>query len=86
MNELNGCMNVFQARAAGGGHLTVLGNKIENKRNFVIAVCFLFSAHMLFVRFRFKPDLIKGDMDSVREDVLGFYKDLVCLLILSRKV
>lgn len=30
----------------------------------------------LTIRNRYKPDLIKGDMDSVREDVLGFYKNL----------
>ncbi|EPS64299.1 hypothetical protein M569_10483, partial [Genlisea aurea] len=28
------------------------------------------------VRKSFKPDVIKGDMDSIREEVLGFYKDL----------
>ncbi|KAH6813967.1 thiamine pyrophosphokinase1 [Perilla frutescens var. frutescens] len=30
----------------------------------------------LAIRKRYKPDVIKGDMDSVREEVLGFYKDL----------
>ncbi|PIN11317.1 Thiamine pyrophosphokinase [Handroanthus impetiginosus] len=30
----------------------------------------------LAVRIRYKPDVIKGDMDSVRDDVLGFYKNL----------
>lgn len=28
------------------------------------------------VRSRYKPEVIKGDMDSVREDVLGFYANL----------
>ncbi|GER24738.1 thiamin pyrophosphokinase family protein [Striga asiatica] len=28
------------------------------------------------IRKRYKPNSIKGDMDSVREEVLGFYKDL----------
>ncbi|XP_047327524.1 thiamine pyrophosphokinase 1 isoform X2 [Impatiens glandulifera] len=28
------------------------------------------------VRNRYVPDAIKGDMDSIRSDVLGFYKDL----------
>ncbi|KVH94472.1 Thiamin pyrophosphokinase [Cynara cardunculus var. scolymus] len=28
------------------------------------------------IRERYKPDVIKGDMDSIRPDVLSFYKDL----------
>jgi len=27
--------------------------------------------------FRYKPDVIKGDMDSIRRDVLDFYINLV---------
>ncbi|KAG8389477.1 hypothetical protein BUALT_Bualt02G0233400 [Buddleja alternifolia] len=30
----------------------------------------------LAIRKRYKPDVIKGDMDSIREDVLVFYKNL----------
>ncbi|KNA20522.1 hypothetical protein SOVF_051370 isoform B [Spinacia oleracea] len=30
------------------------------------------------VRNRYKPDVIKGDMDSIREDVLDFYAKLGC--------
>ncbi|KAL7112714.1 hypothetical protein ACP275_04G019500 [Erythranthe tilingii] len=28
------------------------------------------------IRKRYKPNLIKGDLDSIREEVLGFYKDV----------
>ncbi|KAL3517452.1 hypothetical protein ACH5RR_020041 [Cinchona calisaya] len=31
---------------------------------------------VLAVRNKYKPDVIKGDMDSVREDVVDFYKNL----------
>ncbi|CAA0832031.1 Thiamine pyrophosphokinase 1 [Striga hermonthica] len=30
----------------------------------------------LEIRKRYKPNSIKGDMDSIRDEVLGFYKDL----------
>ncbi|KAI3449498.1 hypothetical protein Pfo_006163 [Paulownia fortunei] len=30
----------------------------------------------LAIRKRYKPNLIKGDMDSIREEVLGFYKNV----------
>ena len=31
--------------------------------------------------FRYKPDVIKGDMDSIRPDVLHFYLSLVSFLL-----
>ncbi|KAK9086422.1 hypothetical protein Syun_028816 [Stephania yunnanensis] len=33
------------------------------------------------VQNRFLPDVIKGDMDSIRPEVLGFYSNLVCILV-----
>ncbi|KAK9017940.1 hypothetical protein V6N11_000936 [Hibiscus sabdariffa] len=32
-------------------------------------------------RSRYKPDAIKGDMDSIRKDVLDFYKSILCILV-----
>lgn len=39
----------------------------------------------IIMNFRYKPDVIKGDMDSVRAEVLEFYKNMVrlCLLCLA---
>ncbi|KAJ0512785.1 putative thiamine diphosphokinase [Helianthus annuus] len=33
------------------------------------------------IRERYKPDVIKGDMDSIRPDVLNFYRNLMCILV-----
>ncbi|KAJ0699313.1 putative thiamine diphosphokinase [Helianthus annuus] len=33
------------------------------------------------IRERYKPDVIKGDMDSIRPDVLNFYRNLLCILV-----
>ncbi|KAB2015801.1 hypothetical protein ERO13_D08G052500v2 [Gossypium hirsutum] len=33
------------------------------------------------VRRRYKPDVINGDMDSIRKEVLDFYRSLLCILV-----
>ncbi|XP_037413848.1 thiamine pyrophosphokinase 3-like isoform X3 [Triticum dicoccoides] len=35
------------------------------------------------VRSRYKPDVIKGDMDSVRPEVKEYYSNLLCILVLG---
>ncbi|THU55307.1 hypothetical protein C4D60_Mb11t05200 [Musa balbisiana] len=35
----------------------------------------------LEVRLRYKPDLIRGDMDSIRPEVKEFYSNLLCILV-----
>nr|KJB49947.1 hypothetical protein B456_008G146400 [Gossypium raimondii] len=35
------------------------------------------------VRRRYKPDVIKGDMDSIRREVLEFYASLLCILVVG---
>ncbi|URD77890.1 thiamine pyrophosphokinase [Musa troglodytarum] len=35
----------------------------------------------LEVRRRYKPDLIRGDMDSIRPEVKEFYSNLLCILV-----
>ncbi|XP_073040715.1 thiamine pyrophosphokinase 2-like isoform X2 [Primulina eburnea] len=38
-------------------------------------------AEPLDIRKRYKPDVIKGDMDSIRAEVLEFYKNALCILV-----
>nr|CAB3461692.1 unnamed protein product [Digitaria exilis] len=35
------------------------------------------------VRARYKPDVIKGDMDSVRPEVKEYYSNMLCILVLG---
>ncbi|PON96569.1 thiamine pyrophosphokinase [Trema orientale] len=37
--------------------------------------------HASDVRNRYKPDVIKGDMDSIRTEVLDFYTSMLCILV-----
>lgn len=40
--------------------------------------CTLFLVLVYFICSRYKPDVIKGDMDSIRPEVQEFYTKLVC--------